>query len=86
MRHRIYEVDADGLLHDGLDESEDVMDLDDSHVMNFLDVNHEVLPSAEHLGVGFYEELEAMLPEDEEIEEILAALDVMDSELSEEQA
>jgi hypothetical protein len=84
MRNRIYEVDSDGILHDDIEESEDVLDLDDAHVLNFVDVDHERLESTldrRNEGRGFYEQLEDMLPEDEEIEEMLAALDAMDSEL-----
>lgn len=48
----IYEVDEDGMLHAEDDElSEDVMDLDRTEVLNFLDINHELLPREE--GVGF---------------------------------
>lgn len=80
MRHRIYEVDSDGLLHDGVDESEDVLDLDDAQVMNFVDVNHEYVEATarQNEGRGFYEALEEMLREeelglsDEELDEIAA--------------
>jgi hypothetical protein len=66
LKHRIYEVDSDGYLHDA-EESEDVMDLDEQHVMNFVDVNHEFVEATarQNEGRGFYEALEDILTEDE---------------------
>lgn len=66
MKHRIYEVDAEGYLHDG-EDSEDVMDLDETHVLNFIDPDHEFLAANDRQkdGRGFYEILEEMLTEEE---------------------
>lgn len=58
-----YEIDSEGFLHD--EESEDVMDLDSTEVLNFLDINHEMLPKDE--GVGFCESLERRLDDLEDI-------------------
>lgn len=49
---RIYEVDSEGYLHE--EESEDVMDLDHTEVLNFLDVNHSVLPDNEEVDFESY--------------------------------
>jgi hypothetical protein len=61
-----------------LDDSEDIMDLDNTEVLNFLDINHEMLPREE--GEGFASWLNDRLDavEEESIEEILEAMDNFD--------
>lgn len=58
MKKRHYEIDPDGIILDD-ETSEDVMDLDHTEVLSFLDINHEMLPKDE--GVGFYEAMEDRL-------------------------
>jgi hypothetical protein len=71
-------VDPNDVIDD--DDSEDVMDLDNTEVVNFLDINHEFLPREE--GVGFEDWINQRLDaidEDEKLQEILDNMDDLDA-------
>lgn len=89
---RIFEVDSQGVFYDeDGDESEDVMDLDNSYVRDYIgmrDYNENALVGerlldqrlrAEELDIGFYEDLDQRLQDLEDLEkaeEELAQIDI----------
>jgi hypothetical protein len=83
MFDRHFEVDDAGYFHfSDADESEDVLDLDNTQVLNFLDVNYEVLPGghyhdeARDFHEEFEERLDAILEDDLREEELKLLEDV----------
>lgn len=88
---RIFEVDEAGYLHfdDDGEESEDVMDLDNTPIRDYLDDNvvdgDRLLGQrlrAEELDVGFYEDFEQRLQDLEDLEkEQEAEAELSDAEI-----
>lgn len=82
---RLRSMEPEEAVFEARDDSEDIMDLDHTEVLSFLDINHEMLPRDE--GVGFQEWLDDRLDAieyDDKLKELLDEIGLGDEEFDEE--